>query len=121
VERNLSTADAQSIIEVRNFQSKTKIILKGTNLDELWIEMVEQISENISVFQMNGSGWTFHSILCLDIDHRRTRRGVGGWGAHPGLKNFRANSVFKASASCSKILNDKIYFNTVKIFRGNCF
>ena len=41
-----------------------------------------------------------------------------GWGgegaaAPPDLKNFRANSVFRASASRSKILNDKRYSNTV--------
>jgi len=29
------------------------------------------------------------------------------------VKKFRANSVFRASASCSKILKDKEYFNTV--------
>jgi len=34
------------------------------------------------------------------------------------LKNFRANSVFRASASCSRIQNDKKYFNTVKLFRA---
>ena len=33
----------------------------------------------------------------------------------PGLKNFRA------SASCSKILNDKIYFNTVRNSRATLF
>jgi len=36
-------------------------------LDEFWTEIVEQILENISVFQMNGSGWTFHSIVSLNI------------------------------------------------------
>jgi len=71
MERMLPTADAQSIIEVRNFQSKTEIILEVANLDELWIEMVEQILENISVFQMNGSGWTFHSIVSLDIHTKK--------------------------------------------------
>jgi len=35
------------------------------------------------------------------------------------LENFRANSVFRASSSCSKILKDKKYFNTVKNFRAN--
>ena len=50
--------------------------------------------------------------------HRRTRRGSA---APPGLKNFRANSVFRASASCSKILNDKIYFNAVKNSRATLF
>ena len=38
----------------------------------------------------------------------------GGAAAPPGLKNFRANSVFRATASCSKILNNKRYtINTV--------
>jgi len=38
----------------------------------------------------------------------------------PGLKNFRENSVFRTSASFSKILNDKKYIvNTVKKFREN--
>jgi len=42
-------------------------------------------------------------------------RGVGS-AAAPGLKNFRANSVFRASASCSKILDDKKYSEN---FQGN--
>ena len=33
--------DGESIIEMKNFQSKTEIILEVTNLDELWIKMVE--------------------------------------------------------------------------------
>ena len=53
--------------------------------------------------------------------HRRTRRGIGGGGRPPGLKHFRANSVFSASTICSKILNDKIYFNTVKNFWATLF
>jgi len=55
-------------------------------------------------------------------DHRRTRRGVGGCGRPPGLKNFRANSVSRAHASSSKILNDKKYiFNTMKNSRATLF
>ena len=34
-------------------------------------------------------------------------------------KNFMTNSVFRASASSSKILKDKKYFNAVKNFRVN--
>jgi len=30
------------------------------------------------------------------------------------VKKFRATLFFRASASCSKILNDKKYFNTVQ-------
>ena len=35
--------------------------------------------------------------------------GSGRAAAPPVLKNYRANSVFRAGASCSKILNDKKY------------
>jgi len=35
------------------------------------------------------------------------------------VKNFKANSIFRVSASCSNILKDKKYFNPVKIFRAN--
>ena len=46
--------------------------------------------------------------------------GVRGRGAAaPWLEKFRANSVFRASASCSKILKHKKYFNAVKNFRAN--
>jgi len=52
-------------------------------------------------------------------NNRRTR----SCGRSPlrGLKHFRANSVFRASASCSKILNDKKCFNSVKIQGKLCF
>jgi len=36
-------------------------------------------------------------------------------------KIFRANSVLRASASCSKILKDKKYFNAVKILGKTLF
>jgi len=50
------------------------------------------------------------------------RGGGAGVSAAPRLEKFRANSVFRASSSCSKILKDKKYLNTVKNFRANsCF
>jgi len=45
-------------------------------------------------------------------------RGRGG-RPPPRLEKFRANSVFRASSSCLKILKDKKYFNTVTNFRAN--
>jgi len=66
----------------------------------------------------------YFEVLCLSkyyCPHRRTRRGVGEGGRPPGLKIFRENSVFRASASCSKILNVKSIFNTVKNFRAHWF
>jgi len=37
------------------------------------------------------------------------------------VKNFRATLFSWASTSCSNILNDKQYFNTVKNFRAALF
>jgi len=56
MERILPSTNVESIIEMKNFQSKTMIILASTDLNELWTEMAEGILENIAVFQMNGSG-----------------------------------------------------------------
>ena len=42
----------------------------------------------------------------------------GGRLPPPDLKNVRANSVFRESASCSKFLNDQKYFKTEKNFRA---
>ena len=44
------------------------------------------------------------AVVFHHFSHRRTRRGLRGCRI-PGLKIFRENSVFRASASCSKILN----------------
>jgi len=41
-----------------------------------------------------------------------------GGRAPSRLEKFRANSVCRASSSCSKILEDEKYFNTVKNFRA---
>jgi len=50
----------------------------------------------------------------VSLTHKRTRR------KPPGLKNVRANSVFRSSRSSSKILNDKKYmFNTVNSYSGH--
>jgi len=47
-------------------------------------------------------------------------------GRPPGLKKIRANSVFRASTSCSKVLKDKKYFIAAKnsgktLFQGSKF
>jgi len=63
-----------------------------------------------------------HAILELSFkQHPPYHRPIsvqGGWqggAAAPGLKNFRA------STSCSKLLNNKKYFKTVKNFRATLF
>jgi len=79
----------KSVIEIKNFQSKSKIILKATNLNELWNEVMEQILENISIFQMKGSGWTFHSIVNFEI-HTVGYKPLRG-GIHVPLPKFQAS------------------------------
>jgi len=65
----------------------------------------------------------FENYILLDKralaqTHRRARRGEGAAAPH-GLKIFTAISIFRASASWSKILNDKKIFDTVKSFRAH--
>jgi len=61
------------------------------------------------------------SISQIFLDRRPISgvRAGGSRGAPPWLETIRANSVFRESSSCSKVLKDKKYFNTVKIFRAN--
>ena len=81
--------------------------------------------EEIKAWKVIGGEFTEH-LLCprhlgkgvfCPLNHKRARRGVGR--PPPDLKIFRANSVFRASASCSEILNVKRISNTVKSFRAH--
>ena len=54
-------------------------------------------------------------------NNRRTRRGVGS-GRPPCFQKFQANFFFRASASCSKLLNDKKYIQYSEKLPGQlCF
>jgi len=44
-----------------------EIVLESTNKNELWSLLAEQVLEDLAKFRMNGSGWTFHLIVALDI------------------------------------------------------
>ena len=54
-------------MEEHQFRSKNEIVLESTDKNELWSLLTEQVLEHLAKFQMNGSGWTFHSIVALDI------------------------------------------------------
>jgi len=54
-----------------------------------------------------------------NINTSPARAGGRGGQPPPGLKNFRRNSVFRASASCSKSWMIKKCFHTVKNFRAH--
>jgi len=57
----------QSLVEEHQFRSKNEIVLESTNKNELWSLLAEQDLEDLAKFQLNGCGWTFHSIVALDI------------------------------------------------------
>jgi len=98
------------MVEVRNFQSKTEIVLESTNLYELWSKMCEQVLENTAVFQMNASGWTFHSIVSVEIHTVRFRPWRGGsWVLSPkffahkkALVNMKSDKIDIKDDQCFK-------------------
>jgi len=56
------------------------------------------------------------------LSKRKLLKNPGWWKIYFQYSEFRATLFFRASASCSKVLNDKKYmFNTVKIFRATLF
>ena len=70
------------------------VILASTNFNELWTEMTERILANISIFQMNGSGWTFHSIVSLVIHTARYKPLRGGtYVSLPKFQTSRKASI----------------------------
>ena len=56
-----------AIIEPSSFHSRVEMNLEGSNIDELYNNMVERTLENIATFQMRGSQWVFSSIVSLEI------------------------------------------------------
>jgi len=57
----------ESLVEGHQFRTKIEIVLESTDKNEMWSLLAEQVLEDLAKFQMNGSGWTFHSIVALDI------------------------------------------------------
>jgi len=81
-----------------------------------WLLSVLPVADSVSNKKMG----PFSRIRAHQSTRSSVRSaGVGGRAATPRIEKFRANSVYRTSSSCSKILKDKKYFNTVKIFRAN--
>ena len=76
--------------------------------------------KNLHVLWLQKLAKTCKLLPILGYDHhRRTRRGVGGGPSHRAWKISGHTLCFRASVNCSKILNVKSIFNTVKNFRAN--
>jgi len=103
----------KTITEVRTFQSKIEIVLESTDLDELWIEMCEQVLENLSKFEKSkGSGWSFDSIVSLHIHTAKYRPLTGG--SYVKLPKFLEDKTalinMKFRNACANVV-DKQCFN----------
>ena len=62
----------QEVIKEFGFHSKIKLILEGTDVDEIYDEMVEEIEEEIQKVQnAEGSGWQFISIKNITLHTTR--------------------------------------------------
>ena len=57
----------ESLVEGHQFRSKNEIVLESADKNELWSLLAEQVLKDLAKFQMNGSEWSFHSIVTLDI------------------------------------------------------
>ena len=94
----------QSLVEEHPFRPKNEIVLESTDKNELWSLLAEQVLEGLVKFQMNGSRWTFHSILALDI-HTFGHEPLNG----------------SSWASLPKFLANKKAINNMKNTDNHCF
>ena len=60
-------ADGQRIEQPAAFHSDVEVNLEGTDVNELYDTMIDKVMEHIANFQMQGSNWTFKSIIALEI------------------------------------------------------
>ena len=63
----IDPATGKSKIVDASFSSNPEILLQGTDIHEMYGNMVNKILENITTFQRQGSNWLFHSIAQLTI------------------------------------------------------
>ena len=47
------------------FVSKVEIVFQNTNLEDLYLKMIEKILESLAIFQQSGSGWKFDGVRNL--------------------------------------------------------
>ena len=103
---------ALTIFDVFNKKQMHDSVIKGKEI------AYKNLNCILSMFLMSFNIYFVYGFACAQAYEAGGR---GGASASPGLKIFRANSVFRASTICSKIPNDKRYFNTVKNSRATLF
>ena len=83
-----SKGESKIIYEQNNayFQSQTYINLEKTEVKDLLKEMINQILNNLSIYQKKGSGWYFKEVISLEI-HIVEYKPMKG-GSYIPLPNF---------------------------------
>ena len=81
---------------------------KTPTLRSAVVNTFDWCSENSRVLSYVSS-WFIYLLILSYVLAIGVRGGGSGGSRPPVLKIFRENSVFRASASCSKFLNDKKY------------
>ena len=59
-------ATGEETRDTAHFSSKQETIYKGTDLEEVYKDINDQILESFAVYQKNGSGWRFEVINKLE-------------------------------------------------------
>ena len=67
MERVSIVSETGTIVEPAAFHSNVEVNLEGTDVDELYDAMVDRALEGMATFQMQGSNWTFRSVIALEI------------------------------------------------------
>ena len=58
-----------------HFQSRLKTIVRRDTISEQYLEMSEEMIENMARFQREGSNWSFSRIIAMDIHLNRYEPG----------------------------------------------
>ncbi|ELU13788.1 hypothetical protein CAPTEDRAFT_213858 [Capitella teleta] len=67
MERVSMVSEIGTVVEPAAFHSNVEVNLEGVDVDELYTAMVDRALETMATFQMQGSNWTFRSIVSLEI------------------------------------------------------
>ena len=91
-----------------NFRSKNEKILFSSNYEEVISEMLFNLEKNATNFQTNGSDWSVHRIIYLDVSIGKCLDLTGYCGLHV-LKNPRENgsNIQEREVVIDKLRNDE--------------
>ena len=83
-----------------NFHSRKEFNLEATDENELYNVMVDRIEEEIQkVEQAEGTGWYFHSVICLELH-------TAEWAPLSGSSYIELPEILKNKKAITNMKND---------------